>query len=102
MASTAIRPDPGLVTIAGMAEGNAARLDLDVQDLTAAIHAVLRVDPMRAEGAAISRILGELGRFESVGGAAVSAATFGLLAFRIGHGRRMGVRADLETARGFC
>lgn len=59
--------------------------DLDVQHLAATIEAVLRIDAMRAESAAVGRIFGHLGSFESVGGAAISAAAFGLFAFRISH-----------------
>jgi undecaprenyl-diphosphatase len=60
-------------------------LNFDVEHLAAAIHAILGIHAMRAESAAIGRILGELGSFESIGSATVGAAAFGLFAFRIGH-----------------
>jgi hypothetical protein len=63
--------------------------DGDVEHLATAIHAVDRIHAVGAEGAAIDRILGELGRLEGVGSATVGAAAFGLLAFRIGHGERV-------------
>ena len=62
------------------------RSDLYVEHLTATIHAVLWIDAMRAECAAVGRVFSYLRSFESVGCAAVGAAAFGLLAFRIGHG----------------
>ena len=62
-------------------------LDLDVDDLAAAIRAVGRIHVMGAESRAIGRVFGDLGSLESVGCAAVCAAAFGLLAFRISHGR---------------
>ncbi len=62
--------------------------DLDVQNLTTAVHPVFRVHAVGAESAAICRILGEFRRAEGVGGATVGAAAFGLFAFRIGHGRK--------------
>ena len=62
------------------------RLDLDVEHLTTAVHAVLGIDAMRAESTAIGRIFGDFRSFESVGGATVGATAFGLLAFRICHG----------------
>jgi len=42
--------------------------------------------PVWAEGAAVGRVFGDLRSLESVGGATVGAAAFGLLAFRISHG----------------
>jgi hypothetical protein len=85
-----MRPvSPEEVPIARMAErGKSGRSDLDVEDLTTAIHAVLGVHPVGAEGTAIGGVLGKLGSLKGVGGAAVGAAAFGLLAFRICHGRK--------------
>ena len=70
-----------------MAKIEARSSDLDVEDLTTAIHAVFRVHAMWAEQRAISRISCELRSLESVGCATVSAAAFGLLAFWLCHGK---------------
>ena len=43
---------------------------------------------MRAASRTIARIAGELRSFEGVGRAAIGTAAFGLLAFRISHGRK--------------
>ena len=85
-----MRPEiPEGVTIAGMVDNVLVTrgLNLDVYHLATAICAVGRIHVMRAESGAIGRIFGDLGSFESVGGAAVGATAFGLLAFRISHGR---------------
>src|SRR4051812_33364241 len=99
---------------AGWRAGESEVLDLDVQHLATAVHPVLRVYTMRAKRAAIGRILGEFRRLEGVGRAAIGAAAFGLLAFRIGHGgsgfecrrslkttcgcrERVGVKSRVET-----
>src|SRR5688572_12246802 len=91
MASTAMRPDaPDVVTIAGMV-GFKLRTrggsNLDVQNLTTAIHSILRVHAVRTKRGTIRRIPRELGSLKGIGRAAVGAAAFGLLAFRIGHER---------------
>src|SRR5690606_10036112 len=63
-----------------------SRSGLDIDHLPAAVHPVVRVDAMRAESAAVHRILCELRRLEAFGGATLGAAGFRLFAFRIGHG----------------
>ena len=68
-------------------EGEKRGLDLDVQHLAAAVHPVVWVDAVRAESTAVGRIFCDLRSFESVSGAAISAAAFRLLAFRVSHGR---------------
>ena len=91
IASTAICPvKPEEVTIARMVYNYAMvsrGLDLDVDHLATAVGAVRRIHVMRTEGRAIGRIFSDLRSFESVGCAAVGATAFGLLAFRISHGR---------------
>jgi len=60
-------------------------LDFDVDDLTSAIHSVVRIDAVRAKSAAVDRIGGDLRCLHAIGGAAFGAAGFGLLAFWICH-----------------
>ena len=60
-------------------------LGLDVEHLATAVETGLGVHAMAAVERAINRILGEFGSDESIGGATVGAAAFGLFAFRIGH-----------------
>jgi hypothetical protein len=72
-----------------VAKRKGTRSDLNIEDLATAIHAILRIHPVGAEETAIGRILGELRGLEGIGSATVGAATFGLFAFRISHGRKV-------------
>ncbi len=62
-------------------------LDLDVQHLSTTVEAVFWIHTVGAKSAAVGRIFCYLRSFESVGSATVGAAAFGLLAFRICHGK---------------
>ncbi len=56
-----------------------------IDDLTPAIHAVVRINAMWTEGRTIDGVLGELRLFKAIGSTAETAAAFGLLTFWIGH-----------------
>ena len=60
-------------------------LECSIDHLTTAIHSVVGIHAVRAKRSAIHRILGELRLFETISPAAEPTATFGLLAFWIGH-----------------
>ena len=59
-------------------------LNLDVQNLAAAVDAGLGIDPVRTEGAAIG-IFGEFRGNKCICGATIGAAALGLFTFRICH-----------------
>lgn len=61
------------------------RLYFDIQHLATAIHAVGRIDAMRAEASTILWIFRELRKFETNGTAALAAALLGLFAFWLCH-----------------
>jgi hypothetical protein len=60
-------------------------LDLDINDLAPAVHAVGGVDAMRPEGRPVGGIGRQLGSLELVGTPALAGPLFGLFAFRLGH-----------------
>ena len=64
------------------------RSDANVEHLATAIHAVVGIDAMGTEDGAIGWVGRDLRGNESVSRAAVGAAAFGLLAFRLSHGER--------------
>lgn len=61
------------------------KLERSIDHLTTAIHSVVWIHAVRAKRSAIHRIFGELRLFETISPAAEPTATFGLLAFWIGH-----------------
>ena len=68
-------------------------LGLDVEHLAAAVETGLGVHAVATVERAIDGILGEFRGDESVGGATIRAAAFGLFAFRISHvSGELGVR----------
>lgn len=70
-------------------------LYFDINDLSSAIHAVCRIDPVRAKEGAVGRILGQLRGLELVSPAAFPGALLGLFAFWLGHvGKRLKVLFD--------
>jgi hypothetical protein len=71
-------------------------LDLDVEDLAAAVDTGLGIHAVRAERATVG-VLGKLRGAERVGGAAIGAAALGLFAFRIGHKKKVRSAVGRET-----
>ncbi len=57
------------------------RSDLDIENLTAAIHSIVWIDAVRAECGSVSWIKGDFRCLETIGTAALGAALFGLFSF---------------------